>query len=261
MIALFTPAVPPSSAAHYRSRAIFLLAAAGLVMTAHVVDLLQAGGPCWPAFALRALWAVVLAVDAEAVLRMRGSMSWLSGLNALATAVLYLALIVVTGGSASVLFVFVYPLAMVILVLLPEMFAAAATGACVLVAGAFGLLLRDGASARTLLAWAHVSVVSLLVGAVVSRAALRTRIALDRETHAREATVAALEEALQNVKTLSGLLPICMHCKRIRDDQGRWERVERYLATRTDASFTHGLCPECLDEHYPAPAQSTPRGT
>lgn len=64
--------------------------------------------------------------------------------------------------------------------------------------------------------------------------------------------LAELREALQNVKTLSGLLPICAHCKRIRnEDSGSWQRVEEYISSRTDALFSHGLCPECLKQHYP----------
>lgn len=54
-------------------------------------------------------------------------------------------------------------------------------------------------------------------------------------------------DALAEVRTLGGLLPICTHCKRIRNDAGYWERVESYLASRSDASFSHGLCPACYD--------------
>ena len=54
-----------------------------------------------------------------------------------------------------------------------------------------------------------------------------------------------LEEALTQVKTLSGLLPICFRCKSIRDDQGYWNRLEAYVAHRTSAQFTHGICPGC----------------
>ena len=59
-----------------------------------------------------------------------------------------------------------------------------------------------------------------------------------------------LQEALARVKTLSGLLPICSHCKKIRDDQGYWLQVEEYLQDRSEAEFTHGICPQCLDLHY-----------
>lgn len=66
-----------------------------------------------------------------------------------------------------------------------------------------------------------------------------------------EQLVAQLRESLQHVKALSGLLPICMHCHRIRNDAGYWDRLEKYISERTDASFTHSLCPECCEEHYP----------
>ncbi len=57
---------------------------------------------------------------------------------------------------------------------------------------------------------------------------------------------ARLADALERVKTLSGLLPICAWCKRIRDDQGYWAQVEAYLEAHTGAEFTHGICPECM---------------
>jgi len=60
-----------------------------------------------------------------------------------------------------------------------------------------------------------------------------------------------LETALQAVRTLHGLLPICMHCKKIRDVHGTWTVLETYLKARTDADFTHGICPQCLQKHYP----------
>lgn len=63
--------------------------------------------------------------------------------------------------------------------------------------------------------------------------------------------VAQLRTALEEVKTLSGLLPICMHCKKIRDDRGEWQRLESYISKRTDALFSHGLCQACLAEYYP----------
>ncbi|MBI2422035.1 MAG: hypothetical protein HYV27_04325 [Candidatus Hydrogenedentes bacterium] len=62
---------------------------------------------------------------------------------------------------------------------------------------------------------------------------------------------AELEQALGEVKTLSGLLPICSSCKNIRDDQGYWKSVEHYLILHTDAGFTHGICPDCFSRLYP----------
>jgi PAS domain S-box-containing protein len=65
-------------------------------------------------------------------------------------------------------------------------------------------------------------------------------------TDALHKTVANLRLALENVKTLSGLLPICGSCKRIRDDDGYWNQVEDYISAHSSAEFSHSLCPECL---------------
>jgi PAS domain S-box-containing protein len=54
-----------------------------------------------------------------------------------------------------------------------------------------------------------------------------------------------LQETLKEVRTLSGLLPICAWCKKLRDDEGYWKSVEQYIGERTKAKFTHGMCPEC----------------
>jgi GAF domain-containing protein len=64
---------------------------------------------------------------------------------------------------------------------------------------------------------------------------------------------ARLADALANVKTLNGLLPICAWCKRIRDDQGYWSQVEAYVRAHTGADFTHGICPECFEKMRPKP--------
>jgi hypothetical protein len=60
-----------------------------------------------------------------------------------------------------------------------------------------------------------------------------------------------LQTALENVKTLCGLLPICSVCKRIRDDSGYWNQLEDYLSQHTNAMLTHGICDDCLKDKYP----------
>jgi hypothetical protein len=60
-----------------------------------------------------------------------------------------------------------------------------------------------------------------------------------------------LQSALANVRTLTGLLPICAHCKKIRDDHGYWTQIEQYVQARSAAEFTHGICPDCTRDHYP----------
>jgi CheY-like chemotaxis protein len=68
---------------------------------------------------------------------------------------------------------------------------------------------------------------------------------------ALEGKVRELKDALTHVKQLQGLLPICMHCKKIRDDTDTWHRMENYIQEHSDAMFTHSLCEECLAKHYP----------
>ena len=69
----------------------------------------------------------------------------------------------------------------------------------------------------------------------------------DRE---REFLIIQLQEALAQVKMLSGLLPICAWCKNVRDDQGYWMRVEEYIQEHSEAKFSHGLCPDCARTHF-----------
>ncbi len=84
---------------------------------------------------------------------------------------------------------------------------------------------------------------------------LRARISvgrriLDLQT-ALTSKVDELQDALRQVRQLQGLLPICMHCKKIRDDEATWHQLEAYIEHRCDAAFTHSLCPDCLARHYP----------
>jgi AmiR/NasT family two-component response regulator len=62
---------------------------------------------------------------------------------------------------------------------------------------------------------------------------------------------AKLQDALAQAKTLSGLLPICASCKKIRDDEGYWSQLETYIQEHFDIQFSHGLCPECVNKLYP----------
>ena len=77
---------------------------------------------------------------------------------------------------------------------------------------------------------------------------ISTRKAAEEE---REQLISQLKEALANVKTLKGLLPVCAWCRKIRDDSGYWNKVEDYIKEHTNVSFTHGICPECLKKIDP----------
>lgn len=60
----------------------------------------------------------------------------------------------------------------------------------------------------------------------------------------------ALKKALEEIKTLRGIIPICAQCKKIRDDDGYWQQVDKYITEHTEATFSHGMCQECADKLY-----------
>ena len=66
----------------------------------------------------------------------------------------------------------------------------------------------------------------------------------------RERLIVEIQQALEKVKILSGLLPICSECKKIRDDKGYWNQLEVYVQAHSDAEFSHGICPDCMDKIY-----------
>ena len=71
------------------------------------------------------------------------------------------------------------------------------------------------------------------------------------EKMAREELIENLQKALEDVKTLSGMLPICAWCKNIRNDEGYWQKIEAYLKSNSDLDFTHGICNDCAKKEYP----------
>ena len=72
-----------------------------------------------------------------------------------------------------------------------------------------------------------------------------------RDVSRLEKTTARLQEALDNIETLEGLLPICANCKNIRDDDGYWQQVEVYIRQHSKVNFSHSICPECAHKLYP----------
>lgn len=67
----------------------------------------------------------------------------------------------------------------------------------------------------------------------------------------KDAAIDELRAAVNEIRTLRGILPICSHCKKIRDDQGAWSQLEAYIQARSAAQFSHGICPDCVRRHYP----------
>lgn len=80
---------------------------------------------------------------------------------------------------------------------------------------------------------------------------VRTHLELQRSRIQERKLIRQLQAALEEVKQLSGLLPICAHCKKVRDDQGFWQQVESYISARSEAVFSHGLCPDCIPIYFP----------
>lgn len=85
----------------------------------------------------------------------------------------------------------------------------------------------------------------------VARARFEDLMALRRLSAELQARNRRLQDALATVKTLSGLLPICAKCKKVRSDRGYWQQVETYIREHSEAEFSHGICPDCWKELYP----------
>lgn len=84
---------------------------------------------------------------------------------------------------------------------------------------------------------------------------LRARVSVARRVVELQSELASrvdeLSDALEHVQKLQGIIPICMHCHSIRDDRDSWNKLENYISNHSDAQFSHGICPKCMDEHYP----------
>ena len=93
---------------------------------------------------------------------------------------------------------------------------------------------------------------------------LRARMRVGRRVVELQAAlasrVAQLQEALSRVKQLQGLLPICSYCKRIRDDHDYWQQVETYMSEHSQATFTHGICPECYEKFFKTELEELRKG-
>ena len=82
-------------------------------------------------------------------------------------------------------------------------------------------------------------------------ARVKNQLALRQKQRELELKNRELQTALDQIKTLHGILPICSFCKQIRNDQGAWQRLEEYIQHHSEAEFSHSICPKCAHEHYP----------
>jgi hypothetical protein len=259
----------------YPARAAFLVAAGTIVLLAHVVDVIDAGGPNWPALEVRLLWSALLFVGA-AILR-RGNAHNIRILGRVAcagSALAGLLLLFVTGRSQSPLIPFIGVLVATLPAVTFERMATAVLSSAALVIGVGLMILADGASPNALIAWTHTGIIALGIGTMLGIAydrAMRTaeqqwltlRETLERlkEAHAsNETLVAELREALSNVKTLGGLLPVCAWCRRVRNDEGYWQQLELFLQAHSETRISHGVCPECMKREFPEMDDQRPAG-
>jgi PAS domain S-box-containing protein len=106
---------------------------------------------------------------------------------------------------------------------------------------------------------ASISPIRDLAGRITHYVAVKEEITARKQIEAeRDQLIQDLQKAVANVKSLSGLLPICAGCKKIRDDKGYWSQVESYVQEHSEATFTHALCPDCIRKYYPELGEAAP---
>lgn len=89
-------------------------------------------------------------------------------------------------------------------------------------------------------------------GEIIGVSAIERDITTQKRVESeRKRLIEELQDAVARIKTLHGLLPICASCKKIRDDHGDWQQIESYIKARSDADFSHGICPDCIGKLYP----------
>lgn len=104
---------------------------------------------------------------------------------------------------------------------------------------------------NVLLGGAGLLAIIAIAGWYAWAALRRTHRALSAATTRLLQVNTDLERAIERIRHLEGILPICSHCKSIRDESGQWNQLESYITDRSDATFSHCICPTCHQEHYP----------
>jgi hypothetical protein len=228
----------------YREAATFIALGGMIIVLAHVVEL-SVGGPNWPAFAMRLVWFALLMLTAvmfrsgDRRVQSAGAIVGIFG-----SVVLDVAMLWVTGRSQSPLLAFTPVLAVVLPFVALEMLWAGVAGSVVLIAGASLILLADRAGTAAYVALLNAGGGAVACGWLLARAFERSRHAEARRRH-------ELADAMDSIQTLQGLLPLCAWCRRVRSDAGYWEQIESYISAHSQAQFTHGLCPDCEQRHFP----------
>lgn len=100
-----------------------------------------------------------------------------------------------------------------------------------------------------------VYIVITLIALITEELRKRIHVKLRTSNAEKEEAINKLNKSIEEIRTLQGIIPICLNCKKIRDDKGYWQGVEEYVQHRTHARFSHALCPDCLKELYPEYAE------
>jgi hypothetical protein len=99
------------------------------------------------------------------------------------------------------------------------------------------------------------ALLTILIAGVLGMAIARNRTQLDRDLddalRREQAAIQAREKALAELRRLEGIIPICAYCHQVRTEAGAWEQLDQYVRARSDADFSHGMCPKCAREHFP----------
>jgi hypothetical protein len=88
------------------------------------------------------------------------------------------------------------------------------------------------------------------IGVLIVQRRLRLEVEVNESWHAEHDVRVTVEQTLGELKLLRGIIPICMHCKKVRTERNDWQQIERYVREHSEAKFSHGLCPDCARTHY-----------
>lgn len=240
----YTPSDGAEASSVHREAATFVAAGAVIIFLAHGVEVSVAGAANWRALAIRVVWSATLLVVA-ALFRGGSHSTAITGaaVGIYASAGLHLALMWVTGRFQSPLLQFTPVLATVLPFVAFDALWIGLSGSSLLLFGTGLIMFADGAPAHAFIALANAGGGALACGWLLARAFERSRLTEVRRR-------AELAEAMASIRTLKGLLPVCSWCRRVRTDAGYWEQMESYISAHTEATFTHGLCRECEQQHF-----------
>ncbi len=236
-----------------RRRNFFILASSFgmiLILVFSIIDYLEGDTL---EFFINILMAGILIIGAVGIFKFSiDRIVYIIGINLLNLAILYNVSIGAGGGKVAILWLYIMPLLIFFFLEITESIVSIILfffGAIILLVypSLFGTFdYGTGMGFRFLVSLFFLTIIAH--GLESSRH--RYSILLKRSNNELIAHKGKLEKALSEIKKLAGMLPICSSCKKIRDDKGYWNQIETYIKERSEAEFSHGICPECSDKLY-----------